>query len=93
MDGLKRLYYCLEKGYNSMPLDLPGTPFKKAMKSYDATTHFVSTVSDVLNMYSMITQKRYFMGHVTSIARAGYSVGRTRSRCDGSRRGTEVSVV
>nr|GEV36901.1 hypothetical protein [Tanacetum cinerariifolium] len=42
-----------------MPLDLPGTPFRKAMK-------------------------RYFMGHVTSIARAGYSVGRTRSRCDGS---------
>ncbi|PWA51003.1 cytochrome P450 [Artemisia annua] len=33
MDGLKHLYHCIEKGYNSMPLDLPGTPFKKAMKA------------------------------------------------------------
>jgi len=32
MDGIKHLYRCLEKGYNSMPLDLPGTPFHKAMK-------------------------------------------------------------
>nr|GEW15744.1 abscisic acid 8'-hydroxylase 2-like [Tanacetum cinerariifolium] len=33
MEGLKHLYLCIEKGYNSMPLDLPGTPFKKAMKA------------------------------------------------------------
>ncbi|XP_011032275.1 PREDICTED: abscisic acid 8'-hydroxylase 2-like [Populus euphratica] len=33
MDGIKHLYRCLEKGYNSMPLDLPGTPFHKAMKA------------------------------------------------------------
>lgn len=32
MEGLKHLYHCIEKGYNSMPLDLPGTPFRKAMK-------------------------------------------------------------
>lgn len=32
MEGIKNLYQCLEKGYNSMPLDLPGTPFRKAMK-------------------------------------------------------------
>ncbi|XVF68809.1 hypothetical protein PTKIN_Ptkin11bG0030800 [Pterospermum kingtungense] len=31
--GIKQLYQCLEKGYNSMPLDLPGTPFHKAMKA------------------------------------------------------------
>ncbi|KAJ0796121.1 putative (+)-abscisic acid 8'-hydroxylase [Helianthus annuus] len=31
--GLKHLYHCLEEGYNSMPLNLPGTPFKKAMKA------------------------------------------------------------
>uniref|UniRef100_A0A2P2KUT8 Abscisic acid 8'-hydroxylase 2-like n=1 Tax=Rhizophora mucronata TaxID=61149 RepID=A0A2P2KUT8_RHIMU len=29
---IKHLYRSLEKGYNSMPLDLPGTPFHKAMK-------------------------------------------------------------
>ncbi|KAK3206308.1 hypothetical protein Dsin_020354 [Dipteronia sinensis] len=33
MEGIKHLYHCLEKGYNSMPLDLPGTPFHKAMKA------------------------------------------------------------
>ena len=32
MEGIKHLYECLEKGYNSMPLDLPGTPFHKTMK-------------------------------------------------------------
>ncbi|KAL4558215.1 hypothetical protein LXL04_036413 [Taraxacum kok-saghyz] len=33
MEGVKHLYHCIEKGYNSMPLNLPGTPFKKAMKA------------------------------------------------------------
>lgn len=33
MEGIKNLYQSLEKGYNSMPLDLPGTPFHKAMKA------------------------------------------------------------
>ncbi|KAG6631431.1 abscisic acid 8'-hydroxylase 2 isoform X1 [Carya illinoinensis] len=33
MEGIKSLYLCLEKGYNSMPLNLPGTPFRKAMKA------------------------------------------------------------
>ncbi|GJS41236.1 abscisic acid 8'-hydroxylase 2-like protein [Tanacetum coccineum] len=33
IEGIKDLYQCLEKGYNSMPLDLPGTPFNKAMKA------------------------------------------------------------
>ncbi|XP_077238983.1 abscisic acid 8'-hydroxylase 2-like isoform X2 [Tasmannia lanceolata] len=32
-ESIKRLYYCLEKGYNSMPLNLPGTSFYKAMKA------------------------------------------------------------
>lgn len=32
MEGIKSLYHRLEMGYNSMPLDLPGTPFNKAMK-------------------------------------------------------------
>ncbi|XP_038894709.1 abscisic acid 8'-hydroxylase 2 isoform X2 [Benincasa hispida] len=33
IERIKHLYQCLEKGYNSMPLDLPGTPFRKAMKA------------------------------------------------------------
>ncbi|KAJ0780407.1 putative (+)-abscisic acid 8'-hydroxylase [Helianthus annuus] len=33
IEGIRDLYQCLEKGYNSMPLDLPGTPFNKAMKA------------------------------------------------------------
>lgn len=32
MEEIKKLYHLLEKGYNSMPLDLPGTPFHKSMK-------------------------------------------------------------
>jgi (+)-abscisic acid 8'-hydroxylase len=34
LEGIKHLYHCLEKGYNSMPLDLPGTLFHKAIKVY-----------------------------------------------------------
>lgn len=30
-EDLKRCYYILEKGYNSMPINLPGTLFRKAM--------------------------------------------------------------
>ncbi|KAL5580962.1 hypothetical protein UlMin_013404 [Ulmus minor] len=33
MEGIKHLYDSIEKGYNSMPLDLPGTPFRQAMKA------------------------------------------------------------
>ncbi|KAL2898923.1 Abscisic acid 8'-hydroxylase 2 [Bienertia sinuspersici] len=33
IDGIKHLYQCLEKGYNSMPLNFPGTPFHKSMKA------------------------------------------------------------
>ncbi|CAK9143726.1 unnamed protein product [Ilex paraguariensis] len=32
-EDLKRCYYILEKGYNSMPINLPGTLFNKAMKA------------------------------------------------------------
>ncbi|KAK4490861.1 hypothetical protein RD792_001576 [Penstemon davidsonii] len=32
-EDLKRCYYNLEKGYNSMPINLPGTLFHKAMKA------------------------------------------------------------
>ncbi|KAI4327902.1 hypothetical protein L6164_020311 [Bauhinia variegata] len=32
-EDLKRHYYILEKGYNSMPINLPGTLFHKAMKA------------------------------------------------------------
>uniref|UniRef100_A0A0D6R0I1 (+)-abscisic acid 8'-hydroxylase n=1 Tax=Araucaria cunninghamii TaxID=56994 RepID=A0A0D6R0I1_ARACU len=32
-ENIKKSYYTLEKGYNSMPLNLPGTPFHKSMKA------------------------------------------------------------
>ncbi|XP_020524371.1 abscisic acid 8'-hydroxylase 1 isoform X1 [Amborella trichopoda] len=33
IEELKEAYYTLEKGYNSMPINLPGTLFNKAMKA------------------------------------------------------------
>ncbi|CAK9187272.1 unnamed protein product, partial [Ilex paraguariensis] len=33
IEEVKYLYQCLEKGYNCMPLDLPGTSYHKAMKA------------------------------------------------------------
>ncbi|XP_012475521.1 abscisic acid 8'-hydroxylase CYP707A2 [Gossypium raimondii] len=32
-EDLKRCYYILEKGYNSMPINIPGTLFNKSMKA------------------------------------------------------------
>ncbi|KAL5724551.1 (+)-abscisic acid 8'-hydroxylase [Ranunculus cassubicifolius] len=32
-DELKRCYYAMEKGYNSMPINLPGTLFNKSIKA------------------------------------------------------------
>ncbi|KAJ7980827.1 Abscisic acid 8'-hydroxylase [Quillaja saponaria] len=33
MEGIKKLFLCLEKGYNSLPLDLPLTPYRRAIKA------------------------------------------------------------
>jgi len=36
------------------------------LQSYDATTHFETTVTDVLNMYTMITGKVTFISSLFS---------------------------
>ncbi|KAK4758588.1 hypothetical protein SAY87_019889 [Trapa incisa] len=43
---LKRCYYVLEKGYNSMPLNLPGTLFHKSMA---ARRELGGILADILN--------------------------------------------
>ncbi|CAN4077207.1 unnamed protein product [Withania somnifera] len=43
-EELKRCYYILEKGYNSMPINLPGTLFHKAMKARKELAKMVAKI-------------------------------------------------
>lgn len=43
-EEVKRLYYVLEKGYNSMPINLPGTLFHKAMKARKELSAIVAAI-------------------------------------------------
>ncbi|KAK4349444.1 hypothetical protein RND71_032199 [Anisodus tanguticus] len=43
-EELKRCYYILEKGYNSMPINLPGTLFNKAMKARKELAKIVAKI-------------------------------------------------
>ncbi|CAN8274505.1 unnamed protein product [Cochlearia groenlandica] len=43
-EDLKRCYYILEKGYNSMPINLPGTLFHKAMKARKELSQILSRI-------------------------------------------------
>lgn len=44
IDELKQCYYTLEKGYNSMPINLPGTLFHKAMKARQRLGEIVGNI-------------------------------------------------
>ncbi|XP_039121180.1 abscisic acid 8'-hydroxylase CYP707A2 [Dioscorea cayenensis subsp. rotundata] len=44
IEELKECYYRLEKGYNSMPINLPGTLFHKAMKARKELERIVSKI-------------------------------------------------
>lgn len=43
-EDLKRCYYILEKGYNSMPVNLPGTLFNKSMKARKELAQIVAQI-------------------------------------------------
>ncbi|GAB2272847.1 hypothetical protein Dimus_007665 [Dionaea muscipula] len=43
-EDLKRWYYVLEKGYNSMPINLPGTLFNKSMKARKELASILSQI-------------------------------------------------
>lgn len=43
-EELKRCYYILEKGYNSMPINLPGTLFNKAMRARKELAKIVAKI-------------------------------------------------
>lgn len=43
-EDLKRCYYILEKGYNSMPINLPGTLFNKSMKARKELAEIVAKI-------------------------------------------------
>ena len=57
MEEIKDLYMCLEKGYNSLPLDLPGTSYRKAMKVK------IKILYQVLNL----SHVSYFLSHLTAM--------------------------
>lgn len=44
LEELKQCYYTLEKGYNSMPINLPGTLFFSAMKARKQLAHIVAKI-------------------------------------------------
>ncbi|XP_028775711.1 abscisic acid 8'-hydroxylase 2 isoform X1 [Neltuma alba] len=44
MAEIKDLYRCLEKGYNSLPWDLPGTSYRKAMKARKLLNETIRTL-------------------------------------------------
>ncbi|QCE03096.1 Cytochrome P450 [Vigna unguiculata] len=44
-DALKRSYYTLEQGYNSMPINVPGTLFHKAMKARKELAQILAQIS------------------------------------------------
>lgn len=43
-EDLKRCYYILERGYNSMPINLPGTLFHKSMKARRELAQIVAKI-------------------------------------------------
>jgi (+)-abscisic acid 8'-hydroxylase len=63
-EDLKRCYYILEKGYNSMPINLPGTLFHKSMK---ARKELAQILAKILSMRRESNEDRHdllgsFMG-------------------------------
>ncbi|KAG6409757.1 hypothetical protein SASPL_127799 [Salvia splendens] len=46
-EDLKRCYYIIEKGYNSMPINLPGTLFHKAMKARKELSRILAKILSV----------------------------------------------
>ncbi|XP_042485648.1 abscisic acid 8'-hydroxylase CYP707A2-like [Macadamia integrifolia] len=43
-EQLKRCYYIIEKGYNSMPINLPGTLFHKSMKAREEISEILAKI-------------------------------------------------
>lgn len=60
IDELKQCYYTLEKGYNSMPINLPGTLFHKAMKARKRIGEIVGNI-----IYSRRERQREGAGEAT----------------------------
>lgn len=46
-EDLKKCYYELEKGYNSMPINIPGTLFHKAMKARKELAQILAKVLSI----------------------------------------------
>ncbi|KAJ3681579.1 hypothetical protein LUZ60_014152 [Juncus effusus] len=67
MEELKQCYYTLEKGYNSMAINMPGTLFHKAMKARKRLGQIVSNIiSTKRNQHEKIGEE-YHKGLLSSL--------------------------
>ncbi|KAE9614536.1 hypothetical protein Lal_00012151 [Lupinus albus] len=59
-EDLKQCYYKVEKGYNSMPINLPGTLFHKAMKARKKLSKILSQIMSNRRMRMKMKQDSYY---------------------------------
>ncbi|KAL6952572.1 hypothetical protein U1Q18_046703 [Sarracenia purpurea var. burkii] len=55
-EELKRCYYILEKGYNSMPINLPGTLFHKSMKARKELAQILAKILSIRRQMKLCSQ-------------------------------------
>ncbi|CAB4309370.1 unnamed protein product [Prunus armeniaca] len=61
-EDLKRCYYILEKGYNSMPINLPGTLFHKSMKARKELAQILAKIISTRRQRKQVEDHKDLLG-------------------------------